>query len=128
MIDGDWIQDGARERHSLRLGSVFTAEIYRGAGAKPGEFGSAWRAYLNKETVGQSADLEYAKGLVEWHIVNELRRMSDGYRRIKRRAPTSEDLFSAGGWARWKQLQDLLAGGYHPEGPTKVTGPADPKV
>lgn len=117
MMEGQWYGDIEGKCYSLRLGDVFRAEIYRGGSGIEGEWGSAWRATLNGRLLTASGDLEYCKAIVDWNVANEVQRMAEGYKAIKRRQLPSEDLYSADGWAKRKRRLWLLA---NAEGPTEL--------
>ena len=106
-LDGEW-GEALPGQHELRLGRVFLATVRQRGGS--GIYAGCWIAVLNGQQVTETSDLAYAKGLVEWHIVNELRAAAEGYRRLKARAPDSTDLFPDGAWARWKERRAGAAG------------------
>jgi hypothetical protein len=105
MLDGGWSKDDAGEIHNLRLGTVYTAEISRRGGDSI--HAGCWLAVLNGIRVAEISDLDFAKGMVEWSIVRDLTALSDGYRALKARAPTSSDLFPDGAWRRRRERQGL---------------------
>jgi hypothetical protein len=120
MIPGDWTTSDNHTIHNLRLGTVFKAHIQRGGSGKPGEYGSDWQAFLNGTFLSRAADVDYLRAVVDWHVLNEMNSMANGYRAIKARALESSVLFSASGWAQHKERLALEAK-FRTEGPTSFT-------
>lgn len=106
MLDGRWTKDDAGEIHNLKLGTIFTAVVMRRGGDSI--YATRWIAVLNGLQVADTNDIDYAKGMVEWHIIRELSGLSDGYRALKERAPTSEALYQDGAWERWKDSRKAI--------------------
>lgn len=98
-LDGNW-GEALPDQHELRLGRTFLATVRRRGGS--GIYAGRWVAVLNGLQVADTSDLAYAMGMVEHAIVTELTALSEGYRRLKARAPTSGDLYPDGAWSRWK--------------------------
>lgn len=100
MLHGVWQPNDDRSAFRLVLGSVFLATITRKGGDSI--YASDWVSVLNGKLLTETPDLELAMGLAEMTIVHELTALSDPYRGLKARAPTSSDIYPDGAWGRWK--------------------------
>lgn len=100
LIDGQWCRAHEPGVEKLQLGKVFLGEIRQRGGESI--YAKRWKAFLNGELLGESADKEYAQGLVECEIITRLTNIREAVRCIKARAPTSSDIYPDGAWARFK--------------------------
>lgn len=99
LPDGLWVPDDRNIAYHMRVGSIFRATIIRrGTGLMP-----VWYATLNGNPVVETGDLEFAMAAVECQIVNDVSQAMGTLRLMKRRAPTSSDLYPNGAWRRWKE-------------------------
>jgi hypothetical protein len=63
------------------------------------------RSTPNTDLIADTSDIEYAKARIDWEIVTRLNAIRDGFARIKRRTPSSSDLFPNGAFERWKTMK-----------------------
>jgi len=103
LIEGQWCTDGGG--YTIKLGKIFIGKIRQRGG--DGIYAQCWTVTLNGEFIGEfGVDPDYARGLVERLICDELEKIVPAYKVIKHRAPPSKCFWGqdhGSYWHNWKE-------------------------
>ena len=103
LIEGEWCQHEGG--YALKLGEIFLGKIRQKGGGNLDA--TCWVVTLNQYKVQEVGnDPDYARGLVERWICDELRRIVPAYERIRARVPPPECFWGQDHgtfWYNWKE-------------------------
>jgi hypothetical protein len=104
LLNGEWTRDPdfEPEKFYMKFGQYLLGTVQPGRDNDTGY----WVATVNDRRLGEHPDREWAFGVVEAEFVNEIWRIRHVYHSLKRRAPTSMDLYGCGGWEKFKARQE----------------------
>ncbi len=106
LIEGEWsAHEGG---YALKLGDMFLGKVRQKGGNSI--YSKCWIASLNNIKYEEvNADPDYARGLVERWICDELQRIVPAYKLIKGRVPPSDCFWGQDAGSRWLNWKEEKA-------------------